>query len=239
VVAAIKPIVIEYSVTEDELKAAGEFFNRMGKSNLFPNILNVAFSMTVVGEASKGRLGTRLNLEGPYYTANAPLRGDGVLYEREPGTEAMFLDWRGVLRDAASGEPLQGDIDIWQADEQGEYDHEGFHLRGVVRSGADGSFEIHTVVPRDYSDHDEDPIGELFNAMGRGSRRAAHIHVKAVVPGYKPLTTQIFVPWSDFIGEDYVEGAVTPDLIMALDEKSPRNGLRSFDTTFDIELEKA
>lgn len=238
VVAAIKEIVDDLEITEDELKVAGEFLNKMGNAKLFTNMLNVAFSMTVV-ERRRGANGTRPNLEGPYHVPAAPVRADGILIEKEPGSNAQFLEWGGRLLDAETGEPIvNGELDLWQANENGEYDHRGFHLRGVVRPDANGQFEVKTVVPLDYSEHGDDPIGELFSAMGRGSRRAAHLHVKARATGYRSLTTQLFVPWSDFLDEDYVEGAVTPDLMLKLDEVEPKDGRKRFRATFDIELQR-
>lgn len=239
VVSTLQQVVLDFDVTEDELKAAGHFFNRMGKEDLMANMMNIALSMTVVGKARAGRSGTRQNLEGPYYVPGSPVRPDGVLYEREPGENAVFLDWSGALLDAETGEPLpSGELDVWQADENGDYDHAGFHLKGVIRPDDNGRFAIHTVVPRDYAEHDEDSIGELLEAIGRGNHRAAHIHVKARAPGYRTLTTQLFIPLSEHLDHDYVEGAVSPDLTFTLADAGTLRGRSRLTTTFDIELAK-
>ncbi len=239
VVAAIKDVVNAEEITEDELKVAGEFLNEMGKAELFTNMLNVAFSMTVVERRRRGEHGTRSNLEGPYYFAGSPVRDDGLLIDKQPGANANFLEWTGKLLDAETGKPLtEGEIDIWQANENGDYDNDGSHLRGVIKPDPDGRFQVRTVVPVDYSEHGDDPIGRLFEVMGRGSRRAAHLHVKARAPGYRPLTTQLFVPWSDHLHKDYVEGAVMPDLILDLKEAPSDDDRKSFVTHYDITLQR-
>lgn len=236
---ALQDVVRELGITEDELKTAGRYFNRLGQSGMFPSLMAVGFAMTSIDAARNAASGTRPNLEGPYYTPGAPLREDGVLYEHAPGADAQLLMLGGRVLDAAGGSPITGaELDFWQADENGKYDNEGFHLRGILRSDAEGAYRLHTVVPRDYSDHDHDPVGELFSAMGRHSRRAAHIHLKARASGYAALTTQVFVPWSGHLADDYVEGAVTPDLTLSLEERPRGGGLPTFAATFDIRLER-
>jgi len=239
VIAALSNVVNDMEITEDELKIAGHFIDRMGQAQLSTNMLNVAFSMQIVERGRRGLKGTSPCLEGPYHVPGAPVKEDGVLYEKPPGDNAIMLEWTGRFLDAETGQPVPGsELDIWHADENGEYDHDGFHLRGIVKPSGDGSFSIKTVVPLDYSEHGDDPIGELFDIMGQGSRRAAHLHVKARAHGYRELTTQLYVPWSDFIDADYVEGAVADDLVMNMEEAGELDGKPFFRTSYDIELQK-
>ncbi len=237
-VRALQAVVRELRVTEDELKLAGQYFNRLGKSGMFPSLLAVGFSMTSIDATRTPGSGTRRNLEGPYYKPGAPLRADGVLFDKAPSPGVPMLVLRGRVCDAVSGEPLAGaEVDLWQADENGAYDNDGFNLRGVVQADASGAYRARTVVPKDYSDHDHDPIGELFRAMGRHNRRAAHIHVKVRAAGHEPLTTQLFIPWSDYIDSDYVEGAVSEDLML---QPLPRpGGPHEHEASFDFLLKRA
>jgi len=236
-VRALQGVVRELRITEDELKVAAAYFNRLGQSGMFPSLLAVGFSMTSIDATRTPGSGTRRNLEGPYYRKNAPLRADGVLFDREPGPAAPILVLRGRVCDAVTGEALPGaEVDFWQADENGTYDNEGFNLRGIVRTDASGAYRVRTVVPKDYSDHDHDPIGELFRAMGRHNRRAAHIHVKLRAAGHEPLTTQLFIPWSDYIDSDYVEGAVSEDLTL---QPASAGGTREHEASFDFLLKPA
>ncbi len=232
-VAKLKEVVREFHITQDELHQAGDYFNRLGQSGMCRSLIDVGLAMTSVDVTSPTGNGTRSNLEGPYH-AKHPSRPDGRLVGRPlpPDTPTLVLE--GMVTDASTGAPLPGvELDFWQADQDGIYDREGAHLRGVVRSGSDGGYRIETVVPSDYSEHDHDPIGELFRAMNKPNTRAAHIHVKASLHGRELLTTQIFMPTSSFLDRDYVEGAVSSDLILDLVPTGEKN---HYTGRFDLRL---
>ena len=65
-------------------------------------------------------------------------------------------------------------VDLWHADDKGEYDNIGFRYRGHVTTGLDGAFRFRTIVP------------ELY------SGRTRHYHVKVQAPGSRLLTTQLY-----------------------------------------------
>lgn len=230
-VEAMKDIVREFAISQHELHVAGDFFNRLGRSGMCRSLFDVALAMTSVEATGGADSGTRPNLEGPYH-ARHPERADGRLFDTSPdGMPRLVLE--GCVRDAASGGAIAGaTLDFWQADSNGIYDRAGDHLRGIVRSDPDGRYRVETVVPDDYAEHDHDPIGELFRAMGKTNTRAAHIHLKAGVGGQTLLTTQIFMSSSTFLDRDYVEGAVSEDLIVALQPDGPQR----FRARFDISL---
>lgn len=233
---ALQKVVRDLQITEAELKFAAQYFNRLGQSGMFPSLLAVGLAMTSVDATRTVPGSTRQNLEGPFHRDGAPEREGGRLYEHEPDSAAIKLYLHGRVLDARTHEPLAGVVlDFWQADQEGVYDHAGFELRGLARSGPDGSYQIETIVPRDYSEHDNDPIGELFRAMGRHNRRAAHIHLKARHAGYTELTTQIFMPNSEHLQDDYVEGAVSKDLTLDFEPLPGTNG-QVVQSRFDIRL---
>src|SRR6266542_4488391 len=69
---------------------------------------------------------TEDNIEGPYYKAGAPERADLVA----SGMKGVPLIVEGRVL-STRGEPLPGAIlDFWQANADGEYDNQGFTLRG-------------------------------------------------------------------------------------------------------------
>jgi protocatechuate 3,4-dioxygenase beta subunit len=143
------------------------------------------------------------------------------------------------VRDSETGQPVtRAELDFWQTNEDGVYDNDGFHLRGVVRTDAQGLYRVRTVVAKDYEEHDNDPIGELFRALGRHNRRAGHIHLKVRCDRYAPLTTQLFMGDSAYLGSDYIEGAVSPDLTL-LFEASNAGGHGEVNAKFDIALRPA
>jgi protocatechuate 3,4-dioxygenase beta subunit len=233
-VEKLKEVVREFEIDQDELHLAGDYLNRLGKAGFCRSLLDVALAMTSVDVTARVEGGTRPNLEGPFHRDEAPVRPDGDLFAGQtppPGTPILFLS--GRVTDAATGRPLAGaTVDLWQADHEGHYDLSGLTLFGKVPTDAEGRYRARTAVPVDYSDHDHDPIGELFRAMGRHNRRAAHIHVKVWHEGRCLLTTQIFIPGNPYLDSDYVEGAVSDDLL--LDMKPAAGAPDTYEGRFDI-----
>ncbi len=234
-VEKLQEVVREFKITEDELHQAGDYFDRLGKSGMSRSLIDVALALTSVAATGAARGGTRPNLEGPYHAAH-PMRPDGNMLDRAPKPDAPRLTLSGVVTDAATGKPVPGaQLDFWQADSDGFYDRKGTHLRGIVTADAQGRYQINTVVPSDYSEHDGDPVGELFRGMGQPNTRAAHIHLKVNVDGVERLTTQIFMPTSTFLDRDYVKGAVSADLIAKLEPVAGQTGgAPAYRARFDI-----
>jgi catechol 1,2-dioxygenase len=234
---AMRQVVAELKITEDELHIAGDYFNRLGRSGMFSSLLDVSFAMASL-DATRALLGgTRPNVEGPFYRPGAPDRPDGNLLEHAPSADAVIITLMGRVTDSRTGSPITGaELDFWQADEHGEYDNIAFHLRGVVRSGVDGAYRVRTVIPNDYSQHEHDPIGELYRALGRHCYRAAHIHLKVRVAGIHRLTTQFFMADSPILASDYVIGAVSDDLVVQRHAVTNSAGQLEQAITFDIAL---
>jgi protocatechuate 3,4-dioxygenase beta subunit len=110
--------------------------------------------------------------EGPFFKPRSPARSE----LREAGARGRQFELSGVVL-SRSCRPLRGAVvDLWHADEKGEYDNVGFRYRGHVISGADGAFRFRTIVPALYSG------------------RTRHYHVKVQAPGSRLLTTQLFFP---------------------------------------------
>jgi|688.fasta_scaffold486294_1 protocatechuate 3,4-dioxygenase beta subunit len=237
IVESLKAVVREFAITQDELHLAGDYLNRLGRAGMCRSLIDVSLAMTSI-DATVGQAGgTRRNLEGPFHTKHPP-RPLGDLLDRPLEADARRLKLSGTVSDAATGQPMAGVVmDFWQADHQGHYDHDGHHLRGEVTTDSEGRYAISTVIPLDYSDHDHDPIGELYRALGRHNRRAAHIHVKAWRDGRELLTTQLYVPDNPYIDSDYVEGAVSGDLILQLaDAGVDEHGNPAYAAGFDFAL---
>ncbi len=129
-------------------------------------------------------------------------------------------------------------LDVWQADALGRYSNfdpepiDG-NLRGRLRSGSDGRYAIHTVVPAPYTIPHQGPTGRLLIALGRHPWRPAHIHLIATREGYRPLTTQIYFRGDEYLDSDSV-GAARPDLAFPLEDADGGKRL-----AFDVELERA
>jgi protocatechuate 3,4-dioxygenase beta subunit len=129
--------------------------------------------------------------EGPYFTPNSPERASLV----DAGIRGTLLTVSGQVL-STSCEPLPGALlDFWQADPGGQYDNSGYKLRGHQFTGADGRFELQTVVPGVYPG------------------RTRHIHVKVQAPGGRVLTTQLYFPGEAGNSRDRI---YSPRLAMAV-----------------------
>jgi hypothetical protein len=94
-------------------------------------------------------------------------------------------------------------LDFWQADGEGEYDNEGFRLRGHQFSDRSGRFALSTVVPGNYPG------------------RTPHIHARVQPRDGKLLTTQLYFP-----GERGNEGDPLFDEALLLDLRAAGRGRR-------------
>ena len=110
--------------------------------------------------------------EGPYFTPDSPERASLL----EPGTEGERLVVAGRVLTTGCRPVRRALLDFWQADASGEYDNEGFTLRGHQFTDARGRFSLETVVP------------------GLYPGRTRHLHVKVQAPGAAVLTTQLYFP---------------------------------------------
>lgn len=110
--------------------------------------------------------------EGPFFTPDSPRRASLL----EAGVAGTVLILSGRVLDTAC-EPVPGALlDFWQANADGEYDNEGFALRGHQFADSRGRYRLETIVPARYTG------------------RTRHIHVKAQPEGGATLTTQLYFP---------------------------------------------
>ena len=115
--------------------------------------------------------------EGPFYTEDPPTIQDGQLAEvNEPG-ERMIISGRVFNLDCAEYIPNTL-IDVWHANHDGDYDNNGFNLRGQTYSNSQGFYMFETIKPGKYQN------GNSF--------RPSHIHFKITPPGFDELTTQLY-----------------------------------------------
>jgi protocatechuate 3,4-dioxygenase beta subunit len=110
--------------------------------------------------------------EGPFFKPKSPERSD----LREPGAGGRPFELSGFVLTRRC-RPLGGAVvDLWHADDKGEYDNSGFRYRGHVTTGPDGVFRFRTIMPAVYPG------------------RTRHYHVKVQAPGSRLLTTQLYFP---------------------------------------------
>ena len=76
--------------------------------------------------------------EGPFFKPSSPERAELI----EPGMAGQPIELVGFVltRDC---KPVPGAlVDLWQADDKGDYDNSGFRLRGHQRADADGLLSL-------------------------------------------------------------------------------------------------
>ena len=137
---------------------------------------------------------TEDNQEGPYYKKGAPKRWS-LADNGMPGTP---FELTGRVF-SSKGVALPGpELDVWQANDSGDYDNTGFTLRGIVIADDHGVYKLKTILPKHYK-------------TGPNSYRPAHLHFKLRAPGCKELTTQLY-----FKGDPYnpVDTSVRPSLML-------------------------
>ena len=135
-------------------------------------------------QAQAARQLTPSQTEGPFYPVAIPkdsdydlLRNGSLAY-----TQGQAVWVQGTVTDLA-GKPMAGaQVEIWQADQAGHYDHPGdggsvdpaFQGFGRVTVGADGGYRFRTIRPVPYTG------------------RAPHIHFKVKLGSRELLTTQLY-----------------------------------------------
>jgi protocatechuate 3,4-dioxygenase beta subunit len=132
---------------------------------------------------------TLAQTEGPYFTPNSPERAS--LLEAGMGGQRLVVAGTVLATDCR---PLQRALlDFWQADDAGQYDNQGYRLRGHQFSDAKGAWRLETIVP------------------GLYTGRTRHIHVKVQAPDGPVLTTQLYFPGEPANDRD---GIFRPELLL-------------------------
>jgi protocatechuate 3,4-dioxygenase beta subunit len=129
--------------------------------------------------------------EGPYYKPNSPERTSLL----ESGVTGTKLTLTGNVLTANCQPIAHALLDFWQANSQGQYDNNGFTLRGHQYTDATGYYHLETIVP------------------GLYPGRTEHIHVKVQAPGSSILTTQLFFPGET---ENQSDSIFDPKLLMTI-----------------------
>jgi protocatechuate 3,4-dioxygenase beta subunit len=111
-------------------------------------------------------------IEGPFFKPKSPLRRD----LREPGLAGRPAELSGAVLTRSCRPVANALVELWHADDGGEYDNKGFRLRGHVFTDAQGRYAFRTIVP------------------GLYPGRTRHYHVKVQAPRRPVLTTQFYFP---------------------------------------------
>jgi protocatechuate 3,4-dioxygenase beta subunit len=142
--------------------------------------------------------------EGPYFTPSSPERTK----LREAGMAGTSITLTGFVLTRSCRPIASALVDLWHADDAGQYDNVGFRLRGHQFTGADGRYEFETIMP------------------GLYPGRTRHFHLKFQAPDQPVLTTQFYFPGEPGNERD---GIFDPALLLQIE-----GGVARFDTVLDL-----
>jgi protocatechuate 3,4-dioxygenase beta subunit len=149
---------------------------------------------------------TPVQTEGPYFLPKSPERQN----LRDGGEGIPFILSGTVV--SRSCRPVSSVlVDLWHADERGEYDLEGYRFRGHQYTNAEGHFRFETILP------------------GLYPGRTRHFHVKYQAPHRPVLTTQHYFPDEP---ENQLDGIFNPVLLLRVSREPVQVG--SFVTVLDL-----
>jgi|tagenome__1003787_1003787.scaffolds.fasta_scaffold20885465_2 protocatechuate 3,4-dioxygenase beta subunit len=209
--------VKDVELTEEEWAFAIDFLTRTGHMSndvrqefiLLSDVLGVSMLVETINHRTGGT-STESTVLGPFHMVESPARelGDDINLDGK-GTPCLVS---GQVT-GPDGEQLAGaTVDVWQTNEDGFYDVQqpGIqppgNLRGLFTADEQGRFWFRSVVPRYYPIPDDGPVGQLLGATGRHPNRPAHLHFIVSAPGYRPVTTHVFVADSPYLDSDAVFG---------------------------------
>ena len=86
---------------------------------------------------------TMPQIEGPFFKPKSPLRSN----LRKSGISGRPIALFGVVQTRRCRPIAHALVDLWQANDDGDYDNTGFHLRGHVFTDAQGRYSFRTIVP--------------------------------------------------------------------------------------------
>ena len=152
---------------------------------------------------------------GPFYRQSSPARTD-LNVNNQAGTT---LTINGTVYGVDCETPLENaKVEIWHADDAGEYDNTSndFEFRGTVSSDSSGKYEFSTIVPGRY--------------LNGSTYRPSHIHFKITASGHKELVTQLYFSGDPYIASDpWASDDDAEERIIVLNEDSGGNKSGIFD----------
>jgi protocatechuate 3,4-dioxygenase beta subunit len=159
-------------------------------------------------ECRDGDPPTQRQMDGPFYKPQSPERADLA----EAGAKARLIELNGHVLTRSCRPVPRVLVDLWHADDQGNYDNSGFRYRGHVFTDAEGRYRFRTIVPALYTG------------------RTRHFHLKVLATGRQLLTTQLYFPDEPMNRQD---GLFRRELLMRVADAGDALSAR-FDFVLDL-----
>jgi protocatechuate 3,4-dioxygenase beta subunit len=149
------------------------------------------------------------DIEGPFYKPSSPERADLV----ESAGKGRPAEFSGFVLTRGCRPVARALLDLWHADEGGEYDNRGFRYRGHVFTDEQGRYRFRTILP------------------GLYPGRTRHYHLKVQAAGQPQLlTTQLYFPNEP---ANLRDGFFRRELLMKVSDAGERVAAR-FDFVLDM-----
>jgi len=146
--------------------------------------------------------------DGPYFKPSSPQRADLV----EHDAKGRLVELNGQVLTRSCRPVERALVDLWHADEYGEYDNTGFRYRGHLFTDGEGRYRFRTILPALYPG------------------RTRHYHIKVQAPERPVLTTQLYFPDEPANRRD---GLFRSELVMRIAE-APGGFAAHFDFVVDV-----
>lgn len=137
-----------------------------------PTAVGTATSLAPTPSCTDGDEATPAQSEGPFYTPDTPQKR--LFRSDVSGGTRLLLT--GTVVTPACVPIARALVDFWHCDGSGNYDNDGYKLRGHQFADANGAWLLDTIMPGIYPG------------------RTRHIHVKVQAPNKPVLTTQLYFP---------------------------------------------
>jgi protocatechuate 3,4-dioxygenase beta subunit len=134
--------------------------------------LSFAQGLPATPQCHDGDEPTMRQTEGPYFKPRSPQRSDLV----EANAKGRIVELSGQVLTRSCRPVARALVDLWHADDRGDYDNSGFRYRGHVFADGEGRYRLRTIFPAQYPG------------------RTRHYHVKVQAPERPVLTTQLYFP---------------------------------------------
>ena len=128
--------------------------------------------LPVTPQCHDGDEPTMRQTAGPYFKPSSPERADLV----EKDSKGRVVELTGLVLTRSCRPVARALVDLWHADERGDYDNTGFRYRGHLFTDDAGRYRFRTILPALYPG------------------RTRHYHVKVQAPQQPVLTTQLYFP---------------------------------------------
>ena len=188
---------------------------------LLSDVLGVSALVNALHDKTAQEKSTDTSLLGPFYRDGAPqfALGDSIMSSSIAPEIVIY----GQVKDRAGRSLPHATIQVWQTDDNGEYDLQTYGAdrmdrRGCFTADADGRYHFRTVRPLGYEIPMDGPVGALVRAQHRHGYRPSHIHFMIGAPGYRELVTALYFGDDDHIDSDTVFG-VSGSLVVRIAEE--------------------